>query len=172
MKRILALVCTVVFAAALSVTTTAAAAVPSSSGEYCAVRVEPLLVDATPAPPVCFDTQSDVDAYLAGVTAAPSFARAAAASTVLGTVYKDANYGGGSLSLYGTGSCSGATFGFADLDGAWQNAISSAKAFAGCYVSLYTARSYGGTQLLCTPNCASLGTLNDRVLSLVFRPGN
>jgi hypothetical protein len=39
-------------------------------------------------------------------------------------------------------------------------------------VSLYTGGSYGGTQLLCTPNCASLGTLNDRVLSLVFRPAS
>jgi hypothetical protein len=173
MKRILALIAAVAFAAALSVTTTAAAAEPSSSGDYCAVKIQPLGSSQTPTAPVCFDAQAGVDAYLVAVTA-PSLARSASAtaSTVLGTVYKDANYSGGSLSLYGSGSCSGVTFGFASLDAAWQNTISSAKAFAGCYVSLYTGGSYGGTQLLCTPNCASLGTLNDRVLSLVFRPAS
>ena len=146
---------------------------PSTSGDYCAVKIEPLGSAQTPTAPVCFDTQAGVDSYLEAVTA-PSLARSAVAtaSTVLGTVYRDANYSGGSLSLYGSRSCSGVTFGFASLDGAWQNTISSAKAFAGCYVSLYTADSYGGTQLLCTPNCASLGTLNDRVLSLVFRPAS
>lgn len=91
MKRILTLICALAFATTLSVTTTAAAAVPSVSGDYCAVKVE-------------------------------------------------------------------------------QMGGSSAKAYAACWVSLYTAPSYGGTQLLCTPNCATLGSLNDRVLSLVFRP--
>lgn len=174
MKRILALICAATFAVALSVTTTAAAAIPSSSGDYCAVKIEPLASEDEPAAPVCFETQAEVDAYLTAVTAPHSLARtaAASASTVLGTVYKDASYSGGSLSFYGTGSCSGVTFGFASLDAAWQNTISSAKAFAGCYVSLYTGASYGGTQLLCTPNCASLGTLNDRILSLVFRPAS
>ncbi|MBO1741606.1 hypothetical protein [Leifsonia sp. TF02-11] len=174
MKRILALVCAATVAVALSATTTAAAAVQSSSGDYCAVRVEPLASDAEPATPVCFETQAEVDAYLATVTAPQRLARSAAAasSTVLGTVYKDANYSGGSLSFYGTGSCSGVTFGFASVDAAWQNAISSAKAYAGCFVSLYSAPSYGGSQLLCTPSCATLGALNDRVLSLVFRPAS
>lgn len=174
MKRILSLISAVAFAAALSTTTTAAAAAgPSHAGDYCAVEIEALGSAQEPAEPVCFDTQGEVDAYLQALTA-PERARSAAAraSTVLGTVYKDAGYGGGSLSFYGTGSCSGATFGFASLDAAWQNTISSAKAFAGCFVSLYSGASYGGAQLLCTPNCASLGSLNDRVLSLVFRPAS
>lgn len=172
MKRILTLVCAMAFAAAMSVTTTAAAAAASSTGAYCAVKVESIAASTTPAVPVCFDTQNEVEAYLAAVTAPRSFTGASTASTVLGTVYKDANYGGGSLSFYGAGSCAGVTFGFASLDAGWQNTISSAKAYAGCWVSLYTATSYGGTQLLCTPNCATLGALNDRILSLVFRPAS
>lgn len=173
MKRILSLISAAAFAVALSITTTAAAAGSSHAGDYCAVEIEALGSSQEPAVPVCFDTQGEVDAYLQTLTA-PTRARSAAAraSTVLGTVYKDAGYGGGSLSFYGTGSCSGATFGFASLDAAWQNAISSAKAFAGCFVSVYSGASYGGAQLLCTPNCASLGSLNDRVLSLVFRPAS
>ena len=176
MKRILALICAATSAVALSVattsaTTTSAAAVPSPRGEYCAVEIQPLASDADPAAPVCFATQAEVDAFLLAVTAPRPLARtAASASVVLGTVYKDAGYAGGSLSFYGSGSCSGATFGFASLDAAWRNTISSARAFAGCDVSLYAGASYTGAQLLCSPNCATLGSLNDRVLSLVFRP--
>ncbi|MDN4612920.1 hypothetical protein P5G50_00530 [Leifsonia sp. F6_8S_P_1B] len=178
MKRAPALVSAAALAAVLSVTTTAAAppnqepAAPSA-GEYCAVRIEPLASGVDPATPVCFRTPDELRAYLAVVTAprgTSALAAATTASTVLGTVYKDAGYAGGSLSFYGSGSCAGVTFGFAALDAGWRNVISSAKAFAGCHVSLYSAPSYGGSQLLCTPNCASLGALNDRVLSLVFRP--
>jgi hypothetical protein len=177
MRRVVSLACAVVFAAALSFATTAAAApVPSRTGEYCAVRIEPIGSPVPRATPVCFDTQSEVDAYLAAITGDPR-ARSSApaeptatASVVLGTVYKDAGYAGGSLSFYGGGACSGVTYGFPSLDPSWQNTISSAKAFASCWVSLYSATSYGGSQLLCTPNCSTLGSLNDRVLSLVFRP--
>lgn len=183
MKRIPTLAFAAVFAAALSIATTAAAApVPSETGEYCAVRIEPIGSAGPPATPVCFDTQSEVDAYLAAITGDPR-ARSAASSTssslstpsttasaVLGTVWKDAGYSGGSLSFYGSGTCSGVTYGFPSLDPSWQNTISSAKAFSSCWVSLYTATSYGGSQLLCTPNCSSLGSFNDRILSLVFRP--
>ncbi|WP_349865485.1 peptidase inhibitor family I36 protein [Leifsonia sp. WHRI 6310E] len=171
MKRILALASAAALAAELSVMTTAAAS-PSTGGDYCAVKIEELGSTSTPASPVCFETQKGADAYLAAVTSRSSLARAAMASVVLGTVYKDANYGGGSLSFYGSGSCAGVTFGFATLDTAWRNAISSARAYSGCFVSLYSAASYGGTQLMCAPNCATLGPLNDRVLSLVFRPAN
>ena len=170
MRRTTSLICAVVSAAALSFATTAAAPVPSKTGEYCAVRVEPIGSGLPPATPVCFDTQSEVDAYLAAITGQPRARATAVASVVLGTVYKDAGYAGGSLSFYGSGSCSGATFGFASLDAAWRNTISSARAFAGCDVSLYAGASYTGAQLLCSPNCATLGSLNDRVLSLVFRP--
>jgi hypothetical protein len=172
MERMLTLAAAVAFAASVSVTTVAAAAVPSPSGDYCAVKIEQAGSVAAPAPPTCFDTQSEVDAYLSAVTAPSAFARSSTTSTVLGTVYKDANYGGGSLSFYGTGNCTGVTYGFASLDSAWQNTISSAKAYASCWVSLYSAPSYGGSQLLCTPNCATLGTMNDRALSLVFRPNS
>lgn len=108
MKRILALISAAMFTVALSVSTTAAAAVPSSSGNYCAVEVAPLGSDADQAEPACFPSQAQVDAYLADVTTARQSARSAGAtsSTVLGTVYKDINYSGGSLSFYGTGSCS------------------------------------------------------------------
>ncbi|MGF3930222.1 peptidase inhibitor family I36 protein, partial [Staphylococcus aureus] len=120
--------------------------------------------------PRCFQTQGEVDSYLADLTSPRLGARSAAASVVIGTMYKDDNYGGGSYTFYGSGSCSGVTYGFPSLSADWQNTISSAKAFASCWVTLYDAPSYGGNRYNCTPNCASLPSFNDRTKSLVFRP--
>lgn len=85
-------------------------------------------------------------------------------------MYKDDSYGGGSYTFYGSGACSGVTYGFPSLSADWQNTISSAKAYASCWVTLYDAQSYGGQRYNCTPNCASLSSFNDRAKSLVFRP--
>ncbi|MGN6426089.1 hypothetical protein [uncultured Leifsonia sp.] len=157
-------------AAVLSLSPSAAfAATPSTTGDYCAVRVDPVGSDAPPASPACFGTQDEVDAYLAGVTA-QNRSLLAASSVVLGTVYRDSGYGGGSYTFYGAGPCSGVTYGFPSLSSDWQNTISSAKAYASCWVTLYDAASYGGSRYNCTPNCASLPAFNDRTESLVFRP--
>lgn len=119
---------------------------------------------------MCFSTQAEVDSYLASVTSPRLGARSAAASVVIGTMYKDDNYGGGSYTFYGSGSCAGVTYGFPSLSADWQNTISSAKAFASCWVTLYDGTSYGGSRYNCTPNCASLSSFNDRTKSIVFRP--
>ncbi|WP_348789935.1 hypothetical protein [Leifsonia sp. NPDC080035] len=146
------------------------APIPAQTGDYCAVRVDPVGSDAAPAAPACFDTQDEVDAYLTGITAQNRSTLAATASVIIGTVYKDAGYSGGSYTFYGSGSCSGTTYGFPSLSSSWQNTISSAKAYASCWVTLYDAPSYGGQRYNCTPNCSSLPSFNDRTKSLVFRP--
>jgi hypothetical protein len=168
MRRFPSLVAAVVVASVLSLATTGAA--PAQSGEYCAVRIEPVGSTAEQAAPSCFDSQAEVDAYLAQVTGAHALSRAASTSVLIGTVYKDGNYGGGSYTFYGAGSCVGVTYGFASLDPSWQNTISSAKAYASCWVTLYDAPSYAGSRYNCTPNCASLPSFNDKTRSLVFRP--
>lgn len=171
MRRFLAITAAIAFAGGISLSTTAAAT-PSTSNEYCAVQVQPIDSGAPPAAPSCFTSQEGVDAFLGALVSKGSTSRAAAAATttLLGTVYKDANYGGGSYTFYGTGSCAGATYGFPSLDASWQNTISSAKAFASCWVTLYDSASYAGQRYNCTPNCASVGVLNDRTKSIVFRP--
>ncbi|MBB2968013.1 peptidase inhibitor family I36 protein [Leifsonia aquatica] len=167
MRLVLSLVVATVLAATPAPTYTPGAA---DGGDYCAVRVEPLGSPESPASPACFNTQDEVDSYLAAVTSPNKGARAAAASVVIGTMYKDDNYGGGSYTFYGSGSCSGVTYGFPSLSADWQNTISSAKAFASCWVTLYDGASYGGSRYNCTPSCASLPLFNDRTKSIVFRP--
>lgn len=118
--------------------------------------------------PVCFDTKEEVADYLDALASARSLSTAS--SIVLGTVYADVNYGGSSYTMWGSSGCAGVTFGFASLSGGWDTRISSARAANGCWVTLYKATNYGGEKLTCTPNCPSVGTLNDQVRSLVFRP--
>ncbi|MEV8214634.1 hypothetical protein [Leifsonia sp. NPDC077715] len=125
---------------------------------------------APQASSVCFDTQADVDDYLGAILAPNTSARTAASSVLIGTVFRDDNYGGGSYTFYGSGSCAGVTYGFPSLSSDWQNSISSAKAYSSCWVTLYDSASYAGQRYNCTPNCASLPSFNDRTKSLVFRP--
>ena len=144
----------------------------ATAESHCVVEVAPVSDRQAPEAPVCFETPDEVDAYLEsiGVSDSSQAARGVAASTVVGTVYKDASRGGASLTFWGSSGCSGVTFGFPSLASGWDNSISSAEGKNGCWVTLYTATNYGGARLNCTPYCASVGSWNDNVKSLVFRP--
>lgn len=145
-------------------------ATTTDKGGHCAVKVNPIESTERPADPVCFNTEQEVTAYLDGIGVGSTDARGAAANTIIGTVHKDANQGGESLTFWGSSGCAGVTFGFSSLASGWDNSISSAQASNGCWVTLYTDTSYGGSRLNCTPYCASIGSWNDNVKSLVFRP--
>lgn len=96
-----------------------------------------------------------------------------AASVVLGYEYKNTGYSGGSLVLYGSsgsGCGSSRTYGFSSMPSGWNNVISSARSFAGCWSTHYDLTSYGGTRVTCQGSCSSLGTMNNRTSSIVFRP--
>lgn len=148
----------------------ATAATTGGAGDHCVVQVHPIQSSEPPAEPVCFDTPKLAAAYLSSIGVGDSAARGAAVSTIVGTVYKDYNEGGESLTFWGSSGCAGVTFGFPSLASGWDNSISSVRASNGCWVTLYTTTSYGGSRLNCTPYCASIGTWNDNVKSLVFRP--
>lgn len=147
----------------------AVAAATDEERGHCAVEVYPIESSETAADLVCFGTEEEVAAYLSDIGVGDTAARGVAASTVLGTVYKDYNEGGESLTFWGSSGCAGVTFGFPSVASGWDNSISSARASYGCWVTLYTATSYGGSRLNCTPYCASIGSWNDNVKSLVFR---
>lgn len=138
--------------------------------EHCAVEVYPALEQRGSAEPVCFGTEEEVVDYLTGLGVNDHAARGVAASIVVGTVYKDYSGAGGSLTFWGTSGCTGVTFGFPTLASGWDNSISSARGSNGCWLTLYTTTNYGGSRLNCTPYCASIGSWNDNVKSLVFRP--
>ncbi len=154
---------------------TATALTTTADGQeiHCTAEVTATLdQNATPAPPICFATQDEVSVFLESIGVSQNSAanRGLMANTVVGTVYQDANRGGGSLTFWGSSGCAGVTFGFPALASGWDNNISSAEGSNGCWLTLYTAISYGGSRLNCTPYCASVGTWNDNVKALVFRP--
>lgn len=115
----------------------------------------------------CFDTKLAADQYLTGEISSRGLA---ASNTIIGTVYSDANYSGSTFTWWGSTGCLGVTFGIAVLSSGWDNQISSARAANGCWVTLYNTVTYGGARITCMPSCSSIGTLNDQVRSLVFRP--
>lgn len=138
---------------------------------HCAVEAYPLDGDHLPTEPACFETTEEVQQYLTDVVAPtiPS-GRALVADLVLGVTYSDANGGGSSLTYWGSSGCAGVTFGFATMPSGWSNNVSSATGSNGCWVTLYSATNYGGSRLTCTPWCGGVGSLNDAVKSLLFRP--
>lgn len=143
---------------------------PSSTGDQCAIRIDADRDVTQSSAPVCFESVSEVESYVEESISAESDGSGSRISTVLGVVYQDANYGGASLTMYGSGTCSGTTYGFPSLASGWDNSISSAKGSSTCWLTLYSATYYGGSRLNCVPNCGSLGTMNDQVKSIVFRP--
>ena len=143
------------------------------NGTFCAAEVQPLGTDEAPADPTCFVTQDDLNAYLQSIGAVSSGgiqARSAAATTVLGTLYQDVNYGGGSLTMWGTGTCSGVTFGWTSMPSGWNDNVSSIIGSSTCWPTAYENSNYGGLKITCTPNCASMSTMNDKTSSMVFKP--
>jgi hypothetical protein len=138
---------------------------------HCAAEVTPLDEPTGQSDPLCFETEAEAKEYVESIQQPQNAAaRGANASTILGTVYQDTNRNGSSLTLWGANGCAGSVFGFSSLESGWTNTISSASGQNGCWLTLYTAASYGGSRLNCTPYCGSLGSWNDDVKSLVFRP--
>ena len=135
---------------------------------HCGIVVAPLGSSETTGEPVCFDTPEALDAYMLGSSSRSAVQ--ATAALALGTLYENESYGGSSFTLYGTGSCAGASYGFASLGGGWNTRVSSARGLNGCSLALYTAANYGGTMWACGTGCISLpGLVNDKVQSVVVR---
>lgn len=155
---------------------TTAIAAPRAADEHCALDLAAVAAAAElgriSPEPVCFASIEEVDEFLErrSVAAAESRLATAAASVGVGRIYKDANKGGSSLTFWGANGCVGATYGFPSLSSGWNTSVSSLTGLNGCWATAYTATSYGGSRVNCTPYCGSLGSFNDRVKSLVFRP--
>lgn len=142
--------------------------------EHCALDIGPAsssdALRAAPEP-ICFSSIEEVDRYLERRSIAAAESRSlAAASVAVGRIYQDINKGGSSLTFWGSSGCDGATFGFPSLSSSWSSSVSSVTGLNGCWATTYTATSYGGSRLNCTPYCSSLWNYNDKVKSLVFRP--
>lgn len=130
-----------------------------------------------PAALQAFAQEQSAQAAQAQSRAAGPSATAAApgATMMLGVAYKGANHTGGNKVFWsngGTGCRTGNTYGFPRLsDYLFNNNISSLNAYAECWATLYDLENYvKGTSTNCVPFCATLGSMNDRASSIVFRP--
>jgi hypothetical protein len=115
-------------------------------------------------------TADQVDAVLAGTSAkvAP-----ADTTTIIGIHWEHEDRGGRDRIYYvkGAAPCaSGRVWQIAALDAGWDGLVSSAEAFGGCGTFVqFGSKGYGGQSRACTPYCASLGALNDKVKSVRWR---
>lgn len=93
---------------------------------------------------------------------------------MLGIAYKATNQGGTGKVLYGNGGggcLPGQTYGFPKMaDYLMNNNISSMASYARCWSTLYDLEQYQGTTTNCVPLCNTLGSMDNRTSSIVFRP--
>ncbi len=157
----------------------------AEGGDDCAYELQPISQegDRVLAEPVligCFVTYAE--ALAAGSDGAISVSSdttplslseaavsAAASSTVLiGTEWDDTVYVGSSKSYYASATCSASLTWEVDyVTDTWNDRFASGKGFGGCDRNRKFQHSqFGGSSVLCTPNCATYGTLNNQVSSL------
>ena len=157
----------------------------AGSGDDCAYELRPISQegDRVLAEPVligCFDTYAE--ALAAGSDGAISVSSdttplslseaavsAAPSSTVLiGTEFDNTFYSGSSKSYYASATCSASlTWEVGYVTDTWNDIFSSGKGFGGCDRNRKFQHSqFGGSSVLCTPNCTNYGALSASVSSL------
>jgi hypothetical protein len=169
---------------------TAASTPPPTSGPHCTLAAgadRPLHCFATFRAAVAFGTGGRVRDAPASATAAahdPAFAAAVtaagtapsttpAASILVGTEFADANFTGGTLSLFAPGRCdnsSDADFRFGSLPAGWNDRITSFRSFSNCAQQLFRSVNFaGGSLTLIISSLANVGAAaNDQASSITF----
>jgi hypothetical protein len=90
------------------------------------------------------------------------------ASFVIGIEYEHADFGGSSIIYNGGGTCDQFSFSVSYVGDAWNDRISSARAFSGCNHSVHYEHSdFGGASVDCFTSCSYIGdAMNDRTSSI------
>jgi hypothetical protein len=92
------------------------------------------------------------------------------ADVLLGIEYNEFNYDGSSNSYYATSGCANTTWEVAYVGDTWNDRFESGKGFGACDRNRkFEHADFGGSALLCTPNCPDYGPLRNRVSSLRWR---
>ncbi|MEX0984904.1 MAG: hypothetical protein WD096_07615 [Actinomycetota bacterium] len=158
----------------------------AEGGDDCAYELQPISQegDRVLAEPVligCFDTYAEalaagsdgalsVSSDTTPLTLSESTVNSAAASSVvlIGTEFDNTFYSGSSKSYYASATCSASLTWEVDyVTDTWNDRFSSGKGFGGCDRNRKFQHSqFGGSSVLCTPNCTNYGTLSASVSSL------
>lgn len=156
---------------------------------HCVARLEPAETEGTGATVVelgCFPTYAEaLAAGSAGSIDVPERATPSsltdavledsteplAASVLIGTEFDETQYGSSSKSYFASVTCSASvTWDVSYVGDAWNDRFESGKGFGGCdHNRKFAASQFGGSSLLCSPNCSSYGSLNNEVSSLRWK---
>lgn len=94
------------------------------------------------------------------------------ASVMIGTEYDGQDYTADSKSYFAATACAGTDVWETNYVGdAWNDMFQSGKGFGGCdHNRKFGAADFLGSSILCTPNCADYGALDNKVSSLRWKP--
>jgi hypothetical protein len=93
------------------------------------------------------------------------------ASVLIGTEYTGQLFSGASQSYWATTTCTASTtWEVPNVGAAWNDMFESGKGFGGCHTNRkFRNTNFGGTVIICTPNCSNYGGLTNQVSSLRWR---
>lgn len=93
------------------------------------------------------------------------------ASVLIGTEWTEVGYTSSSKSYFASVTCSATvTWEVGYVTDVWNDDFESGKGFGGCDANRKFQHSqFGGSSILCTPNCSSYGGLSNEVSSLRWR---
>ena len=92
-------------------------------------------------------------------------------TTVIGIEYNKANYKSNSMVVVTSnpqGCYNGASYQISGLNSYWNDRISSARSFSGCWSDHYEHWSLTGAMLTCT--CSTMGVMDNATTSIKWRP--
>lgn len=168
---------------------------PASGGnqEHCAFLLDPVavknggVIQATPVEVGCYATYAEALAAGSGgaialdASTTPSSLtedelvdatlEVTVSSVVIGTEWDETGFLDASKSYFAATTCSSlVTWEVGYVTDQWNDRFESGKGFGGCDRNRKFADSqFGGSSILCTPNCSTYGTLNNHVSSLRWR---
>lgn len=92
-------------------------------------------------------------------------------SYVAAVDYQHSNYGGSTLTWTSTGPCTLWTYYVGtSMPSGWNDVVSSTRGYSDCDRNIiFEHQNSGGARITCTPDCSSLGGMNDTASSREFR---
>jgi hypothetical protein len=91
----------------------------------------------------------------------------AATSVLLGTEYDNTGFTGASKNYFAASGCASTTWQVSNVGATWNDRFESGVGFGTCdHNRKFEHADFGGSVVLCTPNCSTYGTLRNEVTSL------
>jgi hypothetical protein len=158
----------------------------AGTADDCAYELQPIsrTGDRILAEPVligCFDTYAEAleagsegaiqvssDATPLTLSASLDLNVTLSSSVLIGTEWDGSQYAGQSKSYFASGTCSSSvTWEVGYVTDAWNDLFNSGKGFGACDRNRkFEHSNFGGSSVLCTPNCSGYGSLSNQVSSL------